>query len=100
MQPPAACGSALRRGWRPPLLELSAALHPERLCHGDRHAVHIVAVPDGLKEAVGEAKDQQVLDRLLAEVMIDAEDALFGESRVQRLVQLAGRDQVATERLL
>jgi hypothetical protein len=36
--------------------------------------VHEVAVPDRLEDAVGEPKGEDVLDRLLAQIMIDAED--------------------------
>ena len=57
------------------LVELAAAGHAEFLGHRDLHAGDEVAIPDGLEERVGEAEVQQVLHRLLAEVVIDAEDA-------------------------
>ena len=62
------------------LVKLAAAFHAERLGHGDLHAVNVIAVPDGLQEAVGEAEDQQVLHRLFAQVVIDAEDVVFGKA--------------------
>src|SRR5271157_3658103 len=46
------------------LVELAPALHAERFGHRDLHAVNLIAVPDGLQEAVGEAEDEQVLDRI------------------------------------
>ena len=82
------------------LIKLAAALDAERLRHRDLHAVNIVAIPDGLQKAVGEAEDQQVLDRFLAQVVVDAEDIFFRKSLVQRVIQLARRDQIAPERLL
>jgi len=36
-----------------------------------------VAVPDRLEEPVGEAEGEDILGRLLAEEMVDAEDLLF-----------------------
>ena len=45
-------------------------------------------------------KAEQILDGLLAQVMIDAEDARFGEGRVQRGVELLRRGQVAPEGFL
>jgi len=34
--------------------------------------VDVFLVPERLEDAVGEAEDQQVLDGLLAEIMVDA----------------------------
>ena len=56
------------------LVELAAALDADLLGDGDLHVVDVLAVPERLEEAVGEAEDEEVLDRLLAEVVIDAED--------------------------
>ena len=57
----------------------------EALGHRDLHVLDVVAVPDRLEERVGEAEVEDVLHRLLAEVVVDAEDALLGEDAVQRL---------------
>ena len=45
-----------------------------RLGHGDLHVIDVAAVPDRLEDAVGEAEHQDVLHRLLAQVVIDAID--------------------------
>ena len=50
----------------------AAVLHAQRLGGGDLHVVHVAAVPDGLEDAVGEAQHQEVLHRLLGEVVVDA----------------------------
>ena len=42
---------------------------------------------------------QEVLDRLLAEIVVDAEDGLLGEVLMERAVQLLGRGEVAAEGL-
>ena len=47
----------------------------------DLDAVDVVAVPQRLEHAVGEAERQHVLDRLLAEVVVDAEDLGLVEDR-------------------
>ncbi len=59
-----------------------------------------VGVPERLEERVGEARDQQVLDALLAEVVVDPEDLVLLEHRADRVVDLAGGGQVVAERLL
>ena len=61
------------------LVELAAALDPEALRHRDLHALDEVPVPDRLEERVAEAKVEEVLHRLLAEVVIDPEDRRLGE---------------------
>ena len=83
-RPPAAGGSAPRRGSRRPLRRTAAALDAEALGHRDLHALDVVAVPDRLEERVGETEVHQVLHRLLAEVVVDAEDRRLREDRVQR----------------
>ena len=69
---------------------------------GDRHldVVNETAVPERLKQGVGEPKHEDVLDRLFAEIMVNAIDLFFGEDGLQFGVQLPGRVQVGAERLL
>ena len=56
------------------LVELAAALDAEAL--GDHHldVVDVAPVPDRLEDRVGEPQRQDVLHRLLAHVVVDAED--------------------------
>ena len=82
------------------LVELPSPLHAEVLGHRDLHLPHEVAVPDRLEEGVGEAEVEDVLDRLLPQVVVDPEDARLGEHRVKDAVELLRRLQVAPERLL
>jgi len=81
------------------LVEGAALAQAQRLGHVDLHVVDEVAVPDRLEQAVGEAKGQDVLGRLLAQEMVDAEDALFVEDLVQFLVQRHRAGQVGAEGL-
>ena len=82
------------------LVEAGAVVDGERLRHVDLHVVDVVAVPDRLEHAVGEAQRDQVLDRLAAEEVVDPEHALLGEDAVHERVQLARAVEVDAERLL
>jgi hypothetical protein len=77
-----------------------AAADPDVLRHGDLHVVDVVGVPDRLEHRVGEAQRQDVLHRLLAEVVVDPEDRAAREDVGESLVQLTGRGLVVAERLL
>ena len=76
-----------------------ARLDADRL--GDRHldAVNVAAVPERLKQGVGEPKHEDVLDRLFAEIMVNAIDLIFVKTRLQFRIQLAGRVQIGAEGL-
>jgi hypothetical protein len=60
----------------------------------------VLRVPQRLEHDVGEPQREQVLHRLLAEVVVDAEDAALGEGAGDRVVDLAARGEVDAERLL
>ena len=49
--------------------------------------VNVIAVPERFEDAVGEAEDQDVLHRILTQVMVDAVDLLLFEHPVHLLVQ-------------
>ena len=55
-------------------VERGATLDAERLGDGDLDVVDELAIPDRLEDPVREAEREQVLDRLLAEVVVDPED--------------------------
>ena len=61
------------------LVEADAVVDREGLGHVDLDVVDVVPVPDGLEEPVGEAEGQDVLRRLLAQEVVDAEDLLLVE---------------------
>jgi hypothetical protein len=86
---------------RPGLLVVAAALlDADRLGHGDLHVVDVAPVPDRLEDAVGEPEDHDVLDGLLAQVVIDPVDLALGEIAAQLLIEGAGRFEVLAERFL
>ena len=78
----------------------AALADAERLRDGDLHVVDPVAVPQRLEEGVGEARDQEVLDALLAEVVVDAEDVRLVEDPAHGLVDPLGGGEVGADRLL
>ena len=73
-------------------------LNADFLGRGNMHAVDVAAIPDGLKDAVGETKDQNILDGFFAQVMIDAINLVLVEDLLELLVKLAGRLEITAER--
>ena len=76
-----------------------AVFQPHRLGHGDLHVIDMGRVPQRLVEHVGEAQRHQVLHRLLAQIVVDAEDLVFAEIVADKVVERAGRIEVAANRL-
>ena len=77
-----------------------AALDAEGLGDRDLDVVDELSVPDRLEDAVREPQREHVLDRFLAEVVVDAEDLLLGEVLADQGGQLARGGEVVAERLL
>jgi hypothetical protein len=75
-----------------PLIEVGALGQPERLGDVDLDVVDVVAVPDRLEEAVGEAEGEDVLGGFLAQEVVDPEDLALVEDLVQLPVELATED--------
>ena len=75
------------------VVEAAAVVDAEVL--GDRHLYvgDVLAVPDRLQDRVGEAQVGDVHHRLLAEVMVDAQDLLLVEHFAELGVELAGRSE-------
>ena len=82
------------------LVERAAILDADRLGHRDLHVVDVAAVPERLEDAVAEPEDQQVADRLLAQVVVDAIDLRLAEDLADLAVEPLGRIEVVPERLL
>ena len=82
------------------LVERASLLDADRLGHRDLHVIHVAAVPDRLEDPVPEAEDQDVADRLLAQVVVDPVDLRLAEDLADLAVEPDRRVQVAPERLL
>ena len=81
-------------------VEGAASLDAELLGHGDLDLTDAIAVPQRLEEGVAESEGQEVLDGLLAQVVIKAIDALLVEEAVNLRVERLGGGQVVSEGLL
>ncbi len=77
-----------------------AAFNTEGFSDCDLNVVDVIAVPDRIEDAVGEAENEEVLHRLFAEVVIDAEDLILVEDGVDLVVERAGGVEVMAEGLL
>ena len=67
---------------------------------GDLDMIDVVAIPDRLEHAIGEAKDENVLDGFLAEIMIDPVDLMLVGDLEQLAIEGFGRREIGAERLL
>ena len=77
-----------------------ALLQADGFGHGDLHVVDPAGVPQGFEQDIGEAQRQQVLDRFLAQVVVDAEDLAFGERAADGVVDDGGAGRIVADRLL
>ena len=75
-------------------------LDVHRLRHRDLDVIHVAPVPDGLEDGIGEAEEQDVLRRFLAQVVVDAVDLAFIKYRMQHLVQLTGGSEIIAKGFL
>ena len=82
------------------VIERGAPRDADVLGHRDLHRVDEVGVEDRLEQLVGEPQRHQVLDGLLAQVVVDPEHVGSGEHIVDELVELERTFQVMPERLL
>jgi len=62
--------------------------------------VDVAPVPERLEDRIGEAQDEEVLDGLLAEVVVDAEDLRLAEVAGGDGVEVDRRGEILAERLL
>src|SRR5882724_469378 len=79
------------------IVETASTLDAEVLGHGNLHTLDISAVPKRLDKSVGETERQHVVDRALAQVVIDAKDVDFVEDAEQNFVQFLGRCEIVPE---
>ena len=78
----------------------AALFDPERLRRSDLDILHVVAIPDRLEDRVGEAQRDDVLHRLLPEIVVDAVNLVLGKDRFDRLLELSRRLEIGAEGLL
>ena len=75
----------------------AALLDAQAFGDGDLDVINVIAIPDRLKDAVAKTKYQNILNRLFAQIMIDAIDLslLYGTQKIG--VQSFGGIQIAAE---
>ena len=80
-------------------IEAAALPDAKVLRKGQLYARYVVAVPDRLEERIRESEIEDVHDRLLSEIVVDAKDRGFRKRRVRDPVELARRREIAAEGL-
>ncbi|MNM64579.1 hypothetical protein D3C81_759840 [compost metagenome] len=79
------------------VIEGATAFHADGLGCGDLYVIDVMIVPERFEDTVGEAADEDVLHRLLAQVVIDTVDLLFAHDLEQAGVERLGAGQVRAE---
>ena len=88
------------KGTGPVVVRAAPVFDTDRLRDGNLDELDVVTVPERLEDRVVEAKAENVLDRLLSEVVIDAIDLVFAQRPVEVAVQRQGALEVMAEGLL
>src|SRR5207245_1023702 len=78
----------------------AARLYADRLRDGDLDLGDVAPVPQGLEDAVGEPKHQEILDGLLAEIVIDPVDLLLAKDPAEAAIERPRAVVVVSERFL
>ena len=78
---------------------VATAADGQRFRDRDLDVVDVIAVPDRLKQAVGKTQHHDVLHRLLAEIVIDAEDLVFLENAKELVIERKGAGEIGAKRL-
>src|SRR6266849_760575 len=79
------------------LVEAATSADTELLCHRDLHTCHVIPVPQRFQEGVCEPEVEEILNRLLAEKMVDAVDRRLGKGLMKRAVQFLRRCEVTAK---
>src|SRR5262249_2226497 len=82
------------------LVEAASSSDAEVLGQGNLHVLHVVPVPHRFEEGIREAEVEDVLHRLLAEIVVDAEDLLLRKHAVQHAVEPTRGVEIPAERFL
>ena len=82
-----------------PVIIGNAAFESDGFGNGDLDMVDRLSVPQRLEQHVGKAQREQVLDGLLAQIVVDADHMLFGEGVADLGIDLARRGKVVADRL-
>ncbi len=81
------------------LVKAAAGFHAYGFRSRDLYVIDVVIVPERLEQAVGETADQNVLHRLLAQVVIDPVNLLLAHDLEQTTIELHRTGQIGAEGL-
>ncbi len=81
------------------VVELTTTFNAQLLGHGDLHVPYASTSPKWLKQGISETQRDQVLDRLLAQVVVDAIDLVLAEDRSNTAVDGIRGPAVLAQRL-
>src|SRR5262249_18422444 len=80
-----------------PLIKAPPSLDTDGLGGGDLHVIDMIASPERLEDAIGEAQYQDVLHRLLAEEVVDSIDLVLRQHLEDLRVESLSRCKVMPE---
>ena len=83
-----------------PVVEGPAIFYAKALGHRDLNGLDVLTAPQRLEPGIGESHEFDVLDRLLAQVVVYAQQLVLAEHLVQSIIQLDRRVQARAEGLL
>src|SRR6266849_8893418 len=64
------------------------------------YPVNVVPIPDRLEDSIAETKEENVLHRLFAEIVIDPKYLILRKDRVHIVIEFLGRCEIRSEWLL
>src|SRR5580704_5309850 len=82
------------------LVEAASLFHTNRFRRSDLHMVNSIAIPYRFKQTIGEAERHNVLNRILAEEMVDPKDLILVQCALDAGVQFARRVEAVAKRLV
>jgi len=62
------------------IVKCPAPVNPEIFRHRDLHALNVISIPKRFKECVGKVEINDVVDRPLAQIMVNPENRGFGKA--------------------
>src|SRR6185437_1590527 len=82
------------------VVKLATTLNAKLFRHRDLDTLDVVAVPDRLQKTIGEAKNQQIEDRLFTKVVVDPKNSCFWKHRPKSSIQLLRGSKIVSEGFL
>ncbi|CAB4561316.1 unannotated protein [freshwater metagenome] len=78
----------------------STAADTNVFCHGDLNVIDVLRIPQRFEELVRKSQRKNILNRLFAQIVINAKNRVRRKNRLHHVVEFPGRGEVTAERLL